>query len=137
MPSIDNTDINIRDNDGSTTPGGMQTTRYNRGDCIKRAFQRLAFFWLLAGVTLFIPIAHFVLVPGFLIAGPVIAYLTYRTTWVRNHASGRCPACDTDIRIGLDARDELPKWSYCPSCNAPLRLADAADSSYRKSSEQK
>jgi hypothetical protein len=125
MPSLGHTSVTLKVNDGRATVGSLQTTHYDPHDCIKRALQRLGFFWLLAGGSLFIPLAHFVLAPGFLIAGLVTAYLTFKTTQVRNHTTGTCPACNEDIKISMDARDELPKWTYCPVCNAPLRIMGA------------
>ncbi len=122
MPNIENTLATIKNNDGKATVGQMQTTWFDQGDRLKRALQRLGFFWLLAGVTLFIPIAHFVLVPGFLIAGPVISYLTYQMCWMRDHINGYCPTCNEQITIKLESKDELPKWTYCPACNTPLHI---------------
>jgi len=125
MPKIEITPIILKNNDGKTTPGEMQTTLFDHADCIKRGLQRLGFFWLLAGITLFIPLAHFVLVPGFLIAGPVVAYLTFKTSQVRDHSTGICPTCNENIKIAMDAKDELPKWTYCPACNTPLQITRA------------
>jgi hypothetical protein len=93
---------------------------------MKRALLRLAACWAAAGVTLFIPLAHFVLVPGFLIAGPVMAVGAYRTEWARNHATGHCPACQADITLALEAKDTLPKWTYCPACNVPLQIIETS-----------
>ncbi|NOX77266.1 MAG: hypothetical protein GXP17_11785 [Gammaproteobacteria bacterium] len=129
MASIDLSAITLTGKDSNSTPGTLQTTRFDQSDRLKRALQRLGFFWLLAGITIFIPLAHFVLVPGFFIAGPVIAYMTYQTHWVRNHAAGVCPTCQQEIQLSLDARDQLPKWTYCPTCNAPLHLTEAGDTS--------
>ena len=125
MPRLEDIPVTLKNNDGHVTVGNLQTTHYDHRDCIKRALQRLGVFWLLAGVSLFIPLAHFVLAPGFLIAGPVMAYLTFKTTQVRNHTTGMCPVCDKDIKINMDTRDELPKWAYCPACNAPLQITNA------------
>lgn len=124
MPRIENTAVQLKDNDGNTAAGTLQTTHYDGGDRMKRALLRLAACWAAAGVTLFIPLAHFVLVPGFLIAGPVIALGAYRMEWARNHASGRCPVCQADITLAMEAKDALPKWTYCPACNAPLQLTE-------------
>lgn len=82
-------------------------------------------FWAMAGVTLFIPLAHFVLVPGFLIAGPVVAVMVYRSEQARDHAEGRCPLCGEEITIKLEAKDEIPKWTYCPACNAALQITES------------
>ena len=100
----------------------MQTTCFASGDRIQRALMRLGLLWLLAAITLFIPIAHFVLVPGFLIAGPVMAWLSYRVTQQREQVSGICPSCDVNVNLKVDAADTLPKWTYCPACNAPLHI---------------
>jgi hypothetical protein len=122
MPSIDTTQIQIQDNDGNAAPGSMQTTLYDTRDRMTRAAIRLGACWAAAGVTLFIPLAHFVLVPGFLLAGPIMAVSAYRTEQARELARGTCPVCKETVEIRLEAADNLPKWSYCPKCNAPLQL---------------
>ena len=125
MASIEKTNIQLKDNDGKTAAGLLFTTCYAAGDRLKRALLRLLGFWLAAGLAVFIPIAHFVLVPGFLIAGPVLAYLTYQQKQARDHAEGQCPVCQAEVNIKLEAKDEIPKWSYCPACNASLEITDA------------
>ena len=124
MPSTGITQIQLRDNDGKTTDGKLYTTLYDSGDRIQRALLRLALLWALAGLSLFIPLAHFVLVPGFLIAGPVAAVMVYRSTQARDRAEGRCPVCGEEISIKLEAKDEIPKWTYCPACNAALQITE-------------
>ena len=88
MANSETTPVIIKDNDSKTRAGEMQSTCFEQGDRIQRALTRLGLLWLLAGVTLFIPIAHFVLVPGFLIAGPVMAWLTYKVSQQREQVSG-------------------------------------------------
>ena len=58
--------------------------------------------FLLACLTVLVPIAHFVLVPGFLIASIVftIRRLTERRRIVRVH--GRCPRCSTEQDFQID-----------------------------------
>jgi hypothetical protein len=129
MPTIEHTPVAIKDNDGNPKPGQMQATLFDHNDCVKRALSLLGLFWLLGGISLFIPLAHFVLVPGFLIAGPVIAYLTYKTTRRRDHVDGECPVCKETIKIKMEAKDELPKWTYCPACTAPLQITSSDQNS--------
>jgi hypothetical protein len=124
MPTIENTSVHIKGNDGQVTTGSLQTTHYDHGECVKRALLKLGLFWLLALVSSPIIIVHFVLVPGFLIAGPWMAYRTFQTTYTRNHVQGQCPECKEDVEIKMEARDELPKWTYCPRCNNPLQILD-------------
>jgi hypothetical protein len=122
MPTIESTSIHIKANDGQVAPGSLQTTHYDHSECVKRALLRLGLFWLLALVSSPIVIAHFVLVPGFLIAGPWMAYRTLQKNYTHNRAQGECPVCQKGVEIQLESGDELPKWTYCPSCSAPLHL---------------
>lgn len=89
-----------------------------------RAAKMLGLMWLFAALSVPIIIAHFVLVPGFLLAGPVMAFKRYRVTEVPDHVSGNCPAGKEDFTLSLEASDRLPMWSHCPSCNASLYLMD-------------
>lgn len=124
MPSIETTPVQLGDNDGKTAAGELYTSHYGPGERSRRALLRLALLWVLAGVSLFIPLAHFVLVPGFLIAGPVLAVMVYRSERARERVEGRCPACGEEITIKLEARDTLPKWVYCPDCTAALQITE-------------
>ena len=122
MSAIKNTSVHIKGNDGQQTSGSMQTTHYDHGDCVKRALMKLGLFWLLALGSLPIIFVHWVLVPGFFIAGPWMAYRTFQMKYTRNHVQGQCPVCKENVEIKMEAGDELPKWTYCPRCNAPLHL---------------
>ena len=105
-----------------TTDGTLSIRVYASGERVKRAVGGLAACWALAGVTLFIPIAHFVLVPGFAIAGPVVAMRLYAQDQAMLHVKGECPKCGEAITIELDAKDKLPLWSYCPKCQAYVHI---------------
>lgn len=85
---------------------------------------RLGLFWLLSIGSLPIMIAHWVLVPGFFIAGPIMAVLTFKTKQVTDVAKGTCPSCEEAISVKMEAKDTLPKWTYCPSCNNPLHMTE-------------
>jgi hypothetical protein len=122
MPSIKNTSVNIKSNDGQTTPASMQTSHYDHSECVKRALLKLGLFWLLALASIPIIFAHWVLVPGFFIAGPWMAYRTFQVKYARNHVRGSCPVCHEDVEIKLEVRDELPKWTYCPRCSDPIQI---------------
>ncbi len=97
---------------------------YTKQQRAARAFKSLGIFWGLAVVTLFIPIAHFVLVPGFFIAGPIVAYRRYGVTETVDKVEGECPTCHEEVDIRLDASDRLPKWTYCSANNDPVLLSE-------------
>ena len=100
----------------------LQMTFYGDKDRLKRALMRLGLFWLLAIGSIPIIFAHWVLVPGFFIAGPLAAIMVYRIEQAVDHASGQCPTCKEQITIKLEPKDTLPKWTYCPSCNNSIQI---------------
>ncbi|WP_455197992.1 hypothetical protein [Kaarinaea lacus] len=122
MSRTQSSDIQLKDNENNTSPGTLVSTLYEPGDRLSRAGIRLAAFWAAALVAVFIPLAHFVLVPAFLIAGIVMAISAYRTDQSLNEATGDCPVCHESVSIPLEANDQLPKWTYCPHCNASLQI---------------
>lgn len=122
MPSIENTAVCFIGKDDKRNAASLQTTHYDANERVKRALLKLGLFWLLALGSIPIIFAHWVLVPGFFLAGPWMAWRTYQVTAVRNHVSGVCTNCNTEIQVKLEPGDELPKWTYCPSCNAPLQI---------------
>jgi len=114
--------IIIKGNESDSCVGELHSTRFASGERMARAAKVLAVAWLLALITAFIPIAHFFLVPLFLIAGPVMAFMKYKAETVLEKANGSCPECSKAIDIVLDPADKLPKRTYCPDCNKPLQL---------------
>jgi len=124
MPTIENTLVQIKGNDGQVTSGSLQTTYYDHSECVKRAVIRLLIFWaatVLALIT-FIPLVHLILAAGLFVAGPWIAYRTFKLKYVRNHIQGECPVCREKMEIKMEARDELPRWTYCPRCSNPIQI---------------
>ena len=111
-------------NDASTT-AELQITLFDDKDRLKRALMRLGLFWLLAIGSIPIIFAHWVLVPGFFIAGPIAAMMVYRIDQAFDHANGQCPNCEEQITIKLEPKDRLPKWTYCPSCNKSIQIERA------------
>ena len=123
MPQTKTTAIYFRNNDGTkSTDATLHTIHYDQKDCLKRALQRLGLFWLLAVGSVFLIIVHWVLVPGFFIAGPIVAVMTYKTKQAAEKCTGPCPSCNEEISVKMEPKDTLPKWTYCPSCNNPLHI---------------
>jgi len=114
--------IGIKGNDTAINAGLLNSQVLSASGRIARAGKVLAVCWLLAIITLFIPIAHFFLVPLFVIGGLVMAYMKYRAAEITENATGICPECNDNVTISLDPADKLPKWTYCPACNKPLQL---------------
>ncbi len=114
--------ILIENDAGVARAGSLQVRMFSNRERWLRALKMLALMWLLAVVTLFIPIAHFVLVPGFLLAGPVTAVMRYRVSENVESATGECPVCGEIMTVVLDPAAHLPLWTYCTPRNDPIRL---------------
>jgi hypothetical protein len=89
-----------------------------------RATQALGLCWAGALVTLFIPIAHFVLVPACLLAGPAVAWHRYQQASVVLGGTGTCPACQSDLEIVRSA-DRWPLEELCTQCQQQVTIARA------------
>ncbi|NOY63425.1 MAG: hypothetical protein GXP10_09815 [Gammaproteobacteria bacterium] len=124
MPTPQERRISIEHSDEGSRSGVLHVTAFNSSDRMRRAVKTLAIMWGIALVTLFIPLAHFVLVPAFLIMGPILAVKRYKLAEVVEKATGACPKCGDDMTIELEPEDKLPHWTYCPLCNTPLQLVD-------------
>jgi len=123
MPSDKTQAIYFRGNgDETSTDAELCVTQYNEKDRLKRAFTRLGLFWLLALGSVPIIFAHWVLVPGFFIAGPIAAIMVYRIKEASDCARGRCPSCHELVEIALEPKDHIPLWTYCPQCKQSIHL---------------
>ncbi len=122
MPGRDSRSIRFRNQAGKEEPASMHFTLYAAGERKKRALKALLGYWLLAILSLPIMIAHFVLVPGFLLAGILVASKRWKTEQEAESAEGCCPSCGNRICLALDKKNELPQWHDCPECSEPLEL---------------
>jgi hypothetical protein len=126
MSSVEKKPIEIQDGQSVSAPGVLNVTLFAPNDRTVRALKTLGLFWALSVASIPIIIAHWVLVPGFFIAGPIMAVRRYRMMQSVESAEGTCPACRTEIKLALEPNDALPKWTYCPACNAPIQLLPTA-----------
>jgi len=129
MADIENRSIRIIDNAGAVQNGSLTVNIYSKEERLKRAVKLLLLCWLLALASVPILIAHFILVPGFLLAGPILAYRRYHVMESVEGAHGKCPTCLKDIDLPLDAGQRLPMWTYCPPSNDPIQLVEDPDGS--------
>ena len=78
-------------------------------------------------IALPIPVVHFVLVPGSLLAGFVLGAIRLAQREVVRRAEGPCPFCGTLQRLGLAGRTfRLPRRVHCSTCGRELDLEPAA-----------
>jgi hypothetical protein len=113
--------ITLADVGGAKTAGGLTIARLSRRDRLLRALQCGGGCWLAAVGAVFLPIAHFVLVPALLLAGPIVG----AWQWSREErvvvGQGTCPYCEADVPIQSGAL-QWPLTETCPACLRSLEI---------------
>lgn len=107
-----------------TTEATVQLMRFDRGARLRRAGLGLVTWWTAALASVFIPVAHFVLVPGFLGFGVYSGVRRARSPVVPLEITGTCPDCDTDQAFDVPSRWSDPLDLACSSCRRRLQLSD-------------
>ncbi len=113
--------------DDISTEGLLYVQILNDHQRMMRAAKIWGIMWLLMVFSLPVFILHFVLVPGFLIAGPVMAAKRYRVTELQDHISGNCPVCKQEFTLGAASMDRLPIRVPCPKCGKILLLREKGE----------
>ncbi len=124
MPNQEVQIVYVRADDRPASEGELIFTRYHSGERLSRAAKALLGCWAAAGVTVLIPIAHFVLVPGFFIAGPVLAYTRYQAERTSDAVKVDCPSCCQKVTVEMEASEKLPVYKYCPHCRVNLHISE-------------
>jgi len=114
---------------GESNSANMYVTAFTPQEQKVRALKSLMIFWAIATLCILIPIAHFILVPGFFIGGIIVAKRRWEVEEEGIEATGSCPACHNNICIKLDKNAELPQWKNCPECTDPLELQATPENS--------
>ncbi len=107
---------------GSAPGDGVADVRvYPVARQVLRALGALAGIWLAALASAFIPVAHLLLVPGFLVWGMVLFVRRLRTDRVALGVRGTCPDCGEDQAFEAGGRWRLPRTFTCAACRRALR----------------
>ncbi len=106
--------------------GEAQVFSFNSGERWARALKGLGLSWLVAAGTVFIPVAHFLLVPGFLFFGIYVFVSRLRAHEVTMRIHGVCPDCGEEQDFEVGGKWALPRSLACRACGRTLR-AVAAD----------
>jgi hypothetical protein len=88
----------------------------------RRAAVALGAAWLLAFPAIFLPVAHFVLVPGLVIGGVVLAAIRLRESRTLDRLRATCPRCGAALDVRPGGRFSLPRPVQCVHCRNQLTL---------------
>lgn len=107
---------------GTGTAVDLRVLQHSRKRRLRRAAAGLGLLWLLAAVSVFIPIAHLLLVPGFFFGGIGLAIVRWRRRDRFAAFEARCPVCGARHHFDLEEAAELPLRLRCPGEDAPMTL---------------
>ncbi|MFT3708445.1 MAG: hypothetical protein QM817_12405 [Archangium sp.] len=108
--------LQIRDSERQPVDAQLELAPIPVGRRAMRAGVRLAICWAIALPCVLVPLLHFVLVPGFVLAGVIMAVLAARATVEVTSPSITCPKCTklTKIEAGTTG---WPITIWCSECS--------------------
>ena len=107
---------------GRPTTGTATIVVFGRQQRVRRALAGLGKWWGVALLSVFIPVAHFGLVPAFLAYGVWQFFQRLGTAELAAAARGTCPDCGTEQLLDLPPRWQAPQAVTCRHCSRGLRL---------------
>jgi hypothetical protein len=110
---------------GKPTVATLLIATYDAGQRLRRAVKALLACWGAMVVSVFLPIAHLVLVPSFFGAGIWQFFKRLGQAERVRGAHGRCPDCGAEQDFDLSSRLRFPQAVQCGSCQRGLTLATA------------
>jgi hypothetical protein len=107
---------------GAPTEARLLIESFDAGQRMRRAVKGLAGFWGAMVVSVFIPIAHFVLVPSLFAIGIWQFVRRLHLHQVVRGAHGACPDCGAEQDFELSAARRFPQGVQCRACHRGLTL---------------
>ena len=108
---------------GTPSRGSCTVISFDRASRWRRAGAGLGKWWGLAALCVFVPVAHFALVPGFLAFGLYQFTQRVNTPELACNARGTCPDCGTEQSLELAPRWRVPQQIACATCQRGLVLS--------------
>jgi len=107
--------------EGHESSGEVYIQEYDEKARLKRALQMLGLCWGGAILAVFLPIVHFVLVPGLFLGGIFLAVYMHGIHSLVLGGKGICPSCGQDLPIAKGL-DEWPLEDVCTACRSGVKI---------------
>jgi hypothetical protein len=108
------------------TRAAVTVVTLNLGRRMGRALGALAACWGAAVVAVFIPVAHFLLVPALAVAGVIWAFLRFRERERLVRIHGTCPRCGRADDFVPGGSEDGKLVVSCPGCRNRLLVTRGA-----------
>lgn len=117
--------VQIREEHGvKASEGIIRVQSWTKKQRTLRAIKFCLIFWGLALGSVLLPLLHFILVPAFFLAGPILAIFTMGRESVLLGGEGTCPSCQAPLPIARSA-PRFPVSDLCTKCQRAVRIEPA------------
>ncbi len=113
---------------GYSDDTGVATARivsFDRKTRVRKAMIGLAASWGAAALSVFIPVAHFLLVPAFVGFGLYLLFHNLRLRVSAQQVTGTCPDCSAEQEFEVSGNWSPPHRVTCNGCQRSLVLGTA------------
>jgi hypothetical protein len=111
----------VTSHSGNRSAGTMRLRAWDKKELSQRATKIWAGAWGLAAFSVILPLVHFFLVPAFLIAGPVAAWIVSTQKSSLLGGESTCPDCGAKLPLSV-AADQWPIRELCSACQRELKV---------------
>jgi hypothetical protein len=108
-----------------SSEGSLCILEFDRKARIQRGAKAALKMLLAAALCVFIPGAHFVLVPLCILLAPIVGVIVGRMHSRITGANITCPHCSNPLKI-LSSQATMPLIENCARCSRPIRISFAA-----------
>ncbi len=108
----------------ASAPGTVEVIEFSQGDRVKRGVSTALKCLGVTLVCLFIPGAHFILVPLGLLLTPVIVLMVARIPTKILSSNVSCPKCCVPLAI-LSTKERYPLYENCSTCHREIMIVRA------------
>ena len=120
MKNISKTSVLIKSNQNQSQ-GFVEIQYFNTKERLKRALKWFSICFAAALISLFIPLAHFVLVPTFLLSSFIVPFYIYSIESLVIGGKGSCPKCKSDLSIEKGF-NKWPLQDLCIHCKSNVEI---------------
>jgi len=115
--------------DGHEAVYNLASGAFNYSSRLMKALVAFSGFAVAALVSIAIPVLHFVLVPGFLIAAFVFSYLKFNQVSYVDLKDFNCPMCSNPLNENLvyQTKSKGSTKLYCSECRKSMKLIVTPD----------
>ncbi len=101
--------------------GTVDVLSWSKKDRTARALKFGGICWVASVVSIIIPLLHFVLVPGFFLAGPIVFATILSRERVIKGGRAKCPRCAAEFKIERSVF-KFPMLDRCTGCGKELKI---------------